>query len=101
MDALTDATENHFERAIPELIEPEDVTADRRERLALAREALSALPVDQRQVLILRELEGLSYEQIGTSLQCSLDTVKSRLHRARRHLAEQARHFLERRSSIE
>ena len=48
--------------------------------------ALDALPFDQRTVLVLRELDGLSYDEIAYSLGVTLGTVKSRLTRARRAL---------------
>lgn len=49
---------------------------------ALAR-GLARLPDWQRQVLVLRELSGLSYQEIGEKLELDLGTVKSRLARAR------------------
>jgi len=49
---------------------------------ALAR-ALQALPDYQRQVLVMRELSGLSYQEIGQALDLDLGTVKSRIARAR------------------
>lgn len=48
--------------------------------------ALDGLPFDQRTVVVLRELDGLSYEEIAFSLGVTLGTVKSRLTRARRAL---------------
>lgn len=45
---------------------------------------LSALPPASRSVLILREIHGLSYQELADTLKCSLDAVKSRLKRARR-----------------
>ncbi len=49
--------------------------------------ALSFLPEDQRICIILRELEGLSYEEIAQVLNIKLNTVRSRLARARTSLA--------------
>ncbi len=49
-------------------------------------QALRELPFDQRTALILREIDGLSYEEIGYSLNVAVGTVKSRLARARQLL---------------
>jgi RNA polymerase sigma-70 factor (ECF subfamily) len=48
--------------------------------------ALEQLPFDQRTVIVLREIDGLSYEDIAFSLNVTLGTVKSRLTRARQAL---------------
>ena len=45
--------------------------------------AVVALPPDQRAALVLRDYEGLSYEEVAEILQISVGAVKSRLHRAR------------------
>ena len=49
---------------------------------------LDLLPVDQRAVIILYDIHGLSYEEIGVALQINLGTVKSRLSRARGRLRD-------------
>ena len=49
-------------------------------------QALDGLPFDQRTVVVLREIDGLSYEEIAYSLGVTLGTVKSRLTRARHTL---------------
>lgn len=48
--------------------------------------ALEKLPFDQRAVIVLREIDGLSYEEIAVSLGLAVGTVKSRLARARETL---------------
>jgi RNA polymerase sigma-70 factor (ECF subfamily) len=48
--------------------------------------ALDQLPFEQRAVIVLREIVGLSYEEIATSLNVAVGTVKSRLARARETL---------------
>lgn len=53
------------------------------ERNAAVGRALGALDDEQRAVVVLRDMEGLNYEQIGTILQIPAGTVKSRLFRAR------------------
>jgi RNA polymerase sigma-70 factor (ECF subfamily) len=52
----------------------------------LLRQALEARPVEFREVIVLRELEGLSYKEIGTIADIPLGTVMSRLARARKRL---------------
>ena len=55
------------------------------------RTALDRLPFDQKTALVLRELDGLSYEEIGYSLGIAVGTVKSRLARARESLRGELR----------
>ena len=51
-----------------------------REKVA---EAIQRLPADLRQAITLRELEGLSYEEIAEAMNCPIGTVRSRIFRAR------------------
>jgi RNA polymerase sigma-70 factor, ECF subfamily len=53
------------------------------------KDALLALPFDQRTTIVLREIEGLSYEEIAFSQGVAVGTVKSRLARARQLLREE------------
>ena len=55
------------------------------------RVALDGLPFDQKTAIVLREIDGLSYEEIGFSLGIAVGTVKSRLARAREGLRAQLR----------
>ena len=50
------------------------------------REAIQQLPLDFREVILLREFEELSYQEIATILDCPAGTVMSRLARARAKL---------------
>jgi RNA polymerase sigma-70 factor, ECF subfamily len=59
----------------------------------LARRLLASLPEGYREVLVLRETEGLSYDEMARVLDCSLDAVKARLKRARAALHDGLRHF--------
>src|SRR5204862_5904485 len=58
------------------------------------QEAIRELTPDHRAVILLRELEGLSYEEISQVLECPKGTVMSRLHYARRQLQARLRGLL-------
>ena len=60
---------------------------EEKERMRLLREALSLLPADLRQVIVLRDIQGRDYDEIAGVLELPLGTVKSRLSRAREKLA--------------
>jgi RNA polymerase sigma-70 factor, ECF subfamily len=64
---------------------PDDaaLSAERRERI---RRALDSLPVKARTIIMLSDIEGLSYREIAQVLDCPIGTVMSRLHNARRRL---------------
>jgi len=61
---------------------PDDLYRKRHLR-SLVEDTVSKLPEHHRQVFVLRELEGKSYEEIAEITNCNLGTVKSRLNRAR------------------
>lgn len=52
----------------------------------LIQKGLEGLPAEQRAALVLREIEGLSYKEIARAMRCSIGTVMSRLHYARRKM---------------
>lgn len=66
---------------------PETVTL-RHEFAEKIQEGLETVPVDQRAVLVLYDMHGLSYDEIGAALDINLGTVKSRLSRARSRLRD-------------
>ena len=66
------------------------------ERAGLVRECLDSLDPVSRLIIILRDMEGRSYQEISRIMKCRLGTVKSRLARARIDLREQIRPHLER-----
>jgi len=57
--------------------------------------AIGALPDDLRTAIVLRELEGLSYEEIAATMQCPVGTVRSRIFRAREAIALRLRPLLD------
>jgi RNA polymerase sigma-70 factor (ECF subfamily) len=70
-----------------EEIAPDEALA-RKEQGQILHRAIEKLPFDQKTILLLKEIEGLSYEEISTTLDLPLGTVKSRLARARQSLRE-------------
>ena len=62
--------------------------AERRQTVARVRAAVARLPIGQRQVLTLIDLEEFGYAEVGEILAIPMGTVMSRLHRARRALRE-------------
>lgn len=66
---------------------PDDLYRKRHVR-ALVEQTVAKLPEHHREVFVLRELEGRSYEEIAEITRCNLGTVKSRLNRARASFAE-------------
>lgn len=68
-------------------VSPEDA-AERSELQEYVQMCLNSLSEEHRLILIMREMQGLSYEEIAAALDCSLGTVKSRLNRARHALKD-------------
>ncbi len=71
-----------------------DAALERRELESALGRAIAELPEDRRIVVVLRDIEGLSYEEIAQVLELELGTVRSRLHRARADLKEKLERFL-------
>lgn len=77
-------------------IEPTDASPDAapshamevQEQTAVVRAALDSLSEEYRTALILKEMEGLKYEEIAEIVGCPVGTVRSRIHRARSDLRE-------------
>jgi RNA polymerase sigma-70 factor (ECF subfamily) len=73
---------------------PEAVLASK-EIAATVNAAIEALSEDLRQAITLREIEGLSYEEIAEVMNCPIGTVRSRIFRAREAIAEKLRPLLD------
>lgn len=58
-------------------------------------EAIGELPEDLRTAITLREMEGMSYEDIATAMDCPIGTVRSRIFRAREAIGERIRPLLD------
>jgi RNA polymerase sigma-70 factor (ECF subfamily) len=64
--------------------------AEDQERLRAVRRAIATLPPDQRAALVLREFEGLSYQEVAQVLGASVPAIKTRIHRARLTIIQQS-----------
>ena len=73
---------------------PESVLAAK-EIGAMVNAAMAALPEDLRQAVTLREIEGLSYDEIAAVMNCPIGTVRSRIFRAREAISARIRPMLE------
>ena len=98
----SDDDENETSRIGQELTNdetPETVLAAR-EIATAVNAAMEALPDDLRQAVTLREIEGLSYEEIATVMACPIGTVRSRIFRAREAISARVRPLLENRTGM-
>jgi len=75
-------------------VSPPDERASARQVTSALEEALAAMPDDAREVLVLRDVEGLSGEETAAALGVGLAAMKSRLHRARLELKERVEALL-------
>lgn len=73
---------------------PESVLAAK-EIAAVVNAAMDELPPDLKQALVLREIEGLSYEEIAVAMNCPIGTVRSRIFRARDTVSGKIKPLLE------
>lgn len=72
-----------------------EAIASRRELQMVVRRAIQKLPEDQRAVIVLREMEGLSYKEIAQVVDSSVGTVMSRLFYARKRLRDILKPYLQ------
>ncbi|MFN7572540.1 MAG: RNA polymerase sigma factor RpoE [Betaproteobacteria bacterium] len=89
-----DGQERDGEAATSDLDTPESLLATRQVGDAVER-AIARLPADLRTALMLREMEGLSYEEIAQSMGTPIGTVRSRIFRARDAVAAELRPLLD------
>lgn len=75
--------------------DPPESPMEKDEQIAQIRAAIDRLGDDHRQVLVLREIDGRSYDEISEILDLPVGTVRSRLHRARMELRDQLKDMLQ------
>jgi RNA polymerase sigma-70 factor (ECF subfamily) len=83
--------EEDWDRVLPDQDpgeEAPDAAAARREQRRKIDQALEALPEHHRRIVVLSDLEGLSYREIAETLEIPMGTVMSRLHNARKRLRD-------------
>ena len=84
---LQDQEQYGLHAKLKETDTPETVSMSDETRDALER-AIEALPDDLRTAIILRELDGMSYEEIAQTMDCPVGTVRSRIFRAREAISK-------------
>lgn len=95
--SFTTGDDDETSRAEAELTDgetPESLLASK-EIAATVNVAIEALSEELRQAILLREIEGLSYEEIAEAMNCPIGTVRSRIFRAREAIAERLRPHVE------
>jgi len=80
--------EENAERAVQDERRRPDTVANLHEMQGLIEKGLQELSREHREVLVLREMEGLDYDSIAKIIKCRKGTVKSRIARAREHLRQ-------------
>ena len=80
---------------MPDTETPEAVLASK-EIAQAVNQAMEALPAELCQAITLREIEGLSYDEIARALECPVGTVRSRIFRAREAISARIKPLLER-----
>ena len=79
---------------VPEVGTPESMLLSKQVMQTIDA-AMEALPLELRTAIVLREIEGLSYEEIAQIMECPLGTVRSRIFRAREAIARRLRPLLD------
>jgi RNA polymerase sigma-70 factor (ECF subfamily) len=79
---LQDPEQYDMHAKLKETDTPEGITLSNELKETVER-AIAALPEDLRTAIVLRELEGMSYEEIAETMECPVGTVRSRIFRAR------------------
>lgn len=94
-DKLAEFVELEDDADLPDPAAGPDAAFETAQRLRLLEAALAHLPTEHREILLLREVEDMSYEEIAAVLDLRLGTVKSRIARARAALLERMQAQLE------
>ena len=84
----SDEEEEEYTLELPDTDPGPQESLLRKEQAKLILDALDQLKPDQKEVVILRDIQGFAYEEIAEMLNCSIGTIKSRINRSRSRLRE-------------
>ncbi|MDQ7743255.1 RNA polymerase sigma factor RpoE [Hydrogenophaga pseudoflava] len=93
----TSSAERELNSSVADTETPEAVLASK-EIAQAVNAVMDALPEELRMAITLREIEGLSYEEIALALECPIGTVRSRIFRAREAISSRIKPMLDRQS---
>jgi RNA polymerase sigma-70 factor (ECF subfamily) len=93
-DVLAEDAENYEEGDLLRDIATPDAELQTKQIAQAVNEAVDALPEELRTAITLREIEGMSYEDIAQMMDCPIGTVRSRIFRAREAIAVKIRPML-------
>ena len=96
-DDETSSSERELNAQVADEETPDAVLASK-EIAQAVNAALEALPEELRMAITLREMEGMSYEEIAQTLDCPIGTVRSRIFRAREAISNRIKPMLEHQS---
>jgi RNA polymerase sigma-70 factor, ECF subfamily len=91
---LQDPEQYDLQAKLKDTDTPEGVTLSRELNLAV-QSAIEGLPEDLRTAIVLRELDGMSYEEIAQAMECPVGTVRSRIFRARDAISKKIGHLID------
>jgi len=91
---LQDPEQYDLQSKLKDTDTPEGVTLSRELNQAVQR-AIEGLPEDLRTAIVLRELDGMSYEEIAQAMECPVGTVRSRIFRARDAISKKIGHLID------
>lgn len=93
--ARDEEDETSFRQNEPSSEETPETVLAAKEIAGVVNAAMEALPDELRQAVVLREIEGLSYEEISLSMACPIGTVRSRIFRAREAISAKLKPLLD------
>ena len=91
---LQDPTQYEMQARVSDIATPEGHALGEEVR-EVVEEAVEKLPEDLRMAIVLREIEGMSYEEIAQAMDCPVGTVRSRIFRAREAIDSRLRPLLD------